>query len=120
MTDAPDSLFVTRLKGRELVAVTFVQDYLQLKFDPDPAGLSCYTKVSIRRGGESATFGKPGFADRLLACIGHYVDVAVHDTDRALELHFDNGSVFSAPLALGDYVGPEALQLNSRGDIIIE
>lgn len=120
MTAASGNLFVKRLQGRELASVTFVRDYLQLNFDPDPAGLSCYSKVWMRDGSQSAEFGRAGFADLLLARIGHCVEAVVHDADRALELHFDDGSVFLASLALSDYRGPEALQLRSRGDIIIE
>jgi hypothetical protein len=104
-----------RLVGEKLSSVTFVMDYVQLRFD-GPL-LTAYTGPDVTFGGKVFAWGKPGFRDALCERIGAIVRQAEVVNDDAIRLRFSDGGVISISLKSEDYVGPEAAQLtDSTGD----
>ncbi len=52
------------LVGRRLTGVTFVMDYVQLKFDP-PSTVNCLTRITVRSNGCAAVSGADQFRNLL-------------------------------------------------------
>lgn len=99
------------LLGRQLSAVVFVQDYLQLQFDGSL--LTVTTWPLVRRDGEFA-HGEPGYRDALCGCIAQVVDVAdVVEADR-FRIVFRDGSRLIISLKDADRVDPEAVRLDQE------
>jgi hypothetical protein len=99
------------LQGRQLGAVVFVQDYLQLQFDGST--LTITTWPVVHRDGEAA-YGEPGYRDALCGCIAKVVEVAdVVERDR-FRIVFDDGSKLIISLKDADRVDPEAVRLNQE------
>jgi len=99
---------------RELGAVTFVRDYLQLHFD-GPL-LNTYVWPVIRTSGTSYSFEMQGYRDELCARIGCVV-MAVTEGE-CIAIEFGDGSVVEISLRLEDRVGPEAVLLDDgRGKV---
>jgi len=98
------------LKGRELSAVTFVRDYLQLAFD-GPV-LTVISDGVLTKLGTSYRFSDAGFCE----CIRQTIGSAVTDTDLKLgefcRVRFAANTIFEVSLRDEDYKsGPEALLL---------
>jgi hypothetical protein len=97
--------------GRDLGAVVFVRDYLQLEFDPPPR-MNIYAPATVTCGHRSATFGETAFANLLVAQIGKVVRGVELRRNEALEVTFEDASRVSVSLLPDDAVGPEAVYLS--------
>lgn len=94
------------LENRELSAVTFVRDYIQLHFDGPVLNTYVWPKLSNELGVfEQHT---PGYRDVLCGQIGRLVVAAVSDRTAAISLHFDNETIVAISLREEDRVGSEA------------
>ena len=78
MSHDDSSAMLDQLRGEQLSAVTFVQDYLQLWFDGP--GFNVTNPLTVRMGGSAVTSGQPGFRDALCEQIAKVVaSVEVRD-----------------------------------------
>lgn len=98
---------IQTLVGRQLGAVTFVQDYWQLAFD-GPV-LTIFTRTTIQSPESSVSIDHPNFRNQLCGCIGKIVRSADFNEDQCLVLGFDNEIKIEISVHQCDYVGPEAL-----------
>ena len=64
-----------KLKGRNLSAVTFVQDYLQLQFDGPFLNIFVWPRITV--SGKSLSFGMQGYRDELCGQIAKTVGGAL-------------------------------------------
>ena len=113
-----DSL--TELVGGQLVAVTFVWDYIQFQVEPSIL-INAYTPVTIRVGVTHVQTGQTGFADALVRQIGRTIKAASLEEGRAMLVRFDDGSVVEISIQASDYRGPEAIEVRVEGgsDIVL-
>ena len=109
------------LVGSELSSVVFVQDYLQLGFqpstlgEPEPGvlvspragifgGLSAFTLPELQVDGRHLRSGQPGYRDALVEQIGRRVTDA-NENDERLWIEFDSGLLATLSLAEEDLAG---------------
>jgi hypothetical protein len=92
---------------KQLSAVTFVLDYLQLSFDGP--GFTVLCPARIRTPSNSAQRGEDGFRDQICAAIGHIVK-SVTVNDRAVSIELD-GCEIVLDLSCSS-AGPEKLIFN--------
>ena len=97
---------ISSVVGEELVAVEFVQDYLQLRFDTPL--LTLYTWPHLLLSEYSIAFGEPEYRNALCALIGEKVEDATLDEGDSLTLKFENDTVLAVSLREEDLDGPEA------------
>jgi len=100
------------IEGEELSSVTFVRDYIQLDFSGPGFTLYNLPEVFIPEGLQMAegsyASGEPGYRDALCLQIGEIIEAFSIEEGIALELKFENGTIFRTSLRDEDYVGPEA------------
>ena len=101
------------LERKELSAITFVRDYIQLHFDGPILNLYVWPNV------KSSTFGRfehntSGYRDALCGQIGKLVVAAVIDPTNQISLHFDNDTVISISLNREHRIGEEAAMLQDE------
>jgi hypothetical protein len=118
--DRSESL-LRALVGSELSSVTFVQDYLQLVFQPSTLGnpepgvllppmagafgtLSAFTLPKLKMDGRDLGPGQPGYRDGLVDQIGRRVTDA-YEHEMSLLLEFDNGRGLTLSLREDDLEG---------------
>lgn len=110
MSDVPVESMST-LAGSQLVAVTFVKDYVQLVFEGPQAShdhhLNVYNPTRVQAGGISFRWGEAGYRDALCACIDAHVSCLHHEPEQ-ITLEFSNGTIFTISLRDEDCDGPEA------------
>src|SRR5690348_10660052 len=106
-----------QLRGEQLSAVTFVQDYLQLDFDG--AGFSIFTPVSVDRGDAVARSGDENFRNALCEQISKRVEDVTLKAGEALAITFEDASLVSISLRSEHYSGPEAFTAHGFGDLTI-
>jgi len=94
------------LKGEQLSAVTFIQDYVQLHFDGP--FLTAYVWPHILNENGSVTPKVSGYRDTLCELIGKIVVKAFEMPDDRLAIEFANGAVLEVSLRESDREGPEA------------
>jgi hypothetical protein len=103
------------LKGREVSAVTFVRDYLQLHFDGPYLNLFVWPQVL--KNGTTFDLNNPRYKDALCGLIGKSVAGIFEETGKTLRLFFVDGSVAEASLLFKDRRGPEAAVFqNGKGE----
>lgn len=102
------------LVGRQLSAVVFVRDYLQLQFDGGV--LSLYVWPSIELCEVRLTHGQPGYRDLLCDQIGKVVS-DIRDNREGIALDFVGGSVVRALFRELDGHLPEAAQFQDFGSL---
>tara|TARA_R110000823_G_scaffold216426_1_gene345983 strand:+ start:820 stop:1155 length:336 start_codon:yes stop_codon:yes gene_type:complete len=107
---------IEKLKGEQLSAVTFVQDYLQLHFD-GPL-LNVYSPLTISSGENKETSWSPNFRNALCAQIAKQV-TQVELAETYLRLTFSDQSSVSISLAENDYTGPEAVYFNGYNETVV-
>ena len=96
------------LIDEQLSSVTFVMDYVQLRFN-GPC-LTVYTIIQkIAKDELAKAWGEPGFRDALCNLIMRTLKQAHVESNEYLSLTFDDGSVWSVSLRDEDYCGPEAI-----------
>jgi hypothetical protein len=96
-----------RLKGRNLSAVTFVHDYLQLQFDGPSLNIFVWPRIMV--SAKSVSFGMQGYRDTLCGQIAKTVGGAVVEADTNLRLFFTDGSMIEVPLSPASRRGPESV-----------
>ena len=87
---------VTRLEGMPVLAVYFVQDYVELFFG-GPV-LRALAEPVIEARGHVWRFPDTGSRDALCELIGATVVHVAVETDVAIRLEFDSGQKFTIPL----------------------
>jgi hypothetical protein len=95
------------LKGRQLSAVTFVQDYVQLQFDGPY--LNFFVWPQVMSGGRTCGFGQPGYRDALCDLIAKVVGGVFEEAGRKLRFFFTDDSIVEVSLLLEARRGPEAV-----------
>ena len=109
---------VSSIKGEELTAVEFVQDFLQLRFGEALFTLFVWPEIADADG-ISIAFGEPGYRDALCLVIGENVAEAQYEEARSLTFEFENGMVVALSLREEDIPGPEAGSFTaSTGEVI--
>ena len=109
--------------GATLVAVTFIWDYVQLRFEglqlTDVAQLTTYVLPTVTLAHRSWTSREDGWRDSICARIGAVLRRACC-SDRRLRLDFEDGAVLAVSLRDEDCIGPEAFTLSVPGhDLIV-
>ena len=107
MTNGRNISILDELKGRNLSAVTFVQDYLQLQFDGPLLNVFVWPRIITPT--MTGNFGMPDYRDGLCAQIGKPVGDVVAETDVTFRLFFTDGSIIEVSLLPGSRQGPEAV-----------
>jgi hypothetical protein len=113
MRDDGSGLF-EELRGAQLSAVTFVQDYLQLWFD-GPC-INVMNPLTVETGDATVVSWQPGFRHLLCAQIAKIVARVEHRTGDALSVWFEDGSRVSVSLQPEDYTSPEAFYAHGFTD----
>ena len=109
----PTGLF-EQLRGEQLSAVTFVQDYLQLWFDGP--GINVTNPLTVQTGQASVTSWQPGFRDALCSQIAKIIAAVECRDGEAFIIRFEDGSQLSISLRKQDYTTPEALYAHGFRD----
>jgi hypothetical protein len=113
----PNSL-LGRLVGSRLLAVEFVLDYLQLRFDgasTEQPILTCEVMPIVAAAGREYPPASSGWADALRALIGKDVLGTRESTGTGIAIDFAAGSILLHP-AQDDLVGPEIAMLRGFDD----
>ena len=105
---------VSAIIGEELVAVEFVQDYLQLRFTAPLFTLYDWPHVLLPEF--SVAYGEPEYRNALCAQIGEKVVQASLEEGDALTIEFESGTVFGLSLREEDVDGPESGSYTETGD----
>jgi hypothetical protein len=114
MTEHTPSAMFDQLRGEQLSAVTFVQDYLQLWFDGP--GLNVTNPLTVQTGQLSVTSWQPGFRDALCSLIAKIVAAVECREGEAFIIRFEDGSQLSVSLRQQDYTTPEAIYAHGFRD----
>jgi hypothetical protein len=104
---------ITAVLGQELVAVEFVQDFLQLRFE-GPL-FTFYAWPHVLLSDFSVAFGEPEYRNALCAQIGQSVaDASLEEGDR-LTIELESGTVIGLSLREEDIDGPESGSYSETG-----
>ena len=104
---------ISAIIGEELVAVEFVQDFLQLRFAAPL--LTLYAWPHVLLPDFSIAYGEPEYRNALCAQIGEKVENASLEEGDALTIEFENGTVFGLSLREEDIDGPESGNYSGTG-----
>ncbi len=104
---------ISTIEGRELTAVEFVHDYLQLRFD-EPL-LTLYEWPTLLLPDFSVAHGEPEYRNGLCAQIGEEVETATLDEGDSLTLKLANGVVIALSLREEDLTAPQAGTFSETG-----
>ena len=107
---------ISAIIGEELVAVEFVQDFLQLRFDGPLLTLYAWPHVLLSEF--SVAFGEPEYRNALCAQISEKVAQASLEEGDALTIEFENGTVFGLSLREEDVDGPESGSYSETGSVV--
>lgn len=99
------------LHERQLGAVVFVQDYLQLQFDGTTLTMTTWPVVYREEGFK---YGDPRYRDMLCDCIAKVVKVADVIARDRLRIVFRDGSTLVTSLKDADRVDPEAVRIDQQ------
>lgn len=116
---------ISAIEGEELTSVRFFQEYVQFDLNGPELTLFIWPEVFIPAGvqiGEgSYAYGEPGYRDAMCLTIGETVEAATYEEAVALEIQFENGTIFRTSLREEDYEGPEAGHFTSGepGDSLV-
>src|ERR1044071_6496619 len=102
----------TDMHGRQLSAVVFVHDYLQLQFDGTTVTQTRWPVVHIK--GKEFRHGTAGYRDALCEMIQKVVDTVDVDAARRVKISFDDGSTLTTPLAGADGDEPETIRIDQQ------
>jgi hypothetical protein len=106
MTQAEKPI-LEQMKGRDLSAVTFVRDYLQLQFDGPFLNIFVWPRVTT--SATSVSVDMPGYRDALCGQIGKSVGGVVEEAGVRFCIFFTDGSIVDVSLLPEDRMGPETL-----------
>ena len=104
---------IAPIEGKELTAVEFVLDYLQLRFD-EPL-LTFYEWPSLLLSDFSLAHGEPEYRNGLCAQIGEQVEVALFEEGDSLTLKLANGTVIALSLREEDLTTSQAGAFSETG-----
>lgn len=107
---------VSAIIGEELVAVEFVEDYLQLRFAAPLFTLYAWPHVLFPDF--SLAYGEPEYRNALCAQIGEKVATASLEEGDALTIEFENGTVIGLSLREEDVDGPESGSYSETGSAV--
>lgn len=107
---------VSEIIGEELVAVEFVEDYLQLRFAAPLFTLYAWPHVLFPDF--SLAYGEPEYRNALCAQIGEKVATASLEEGDALTIEFENGTVIGLSLREEDVDGPESGSYSETGSAV--
>lgn len=114
-----NSTLFNQIVSEKLSAVTFVMDYVQLRFD-GPI-ITVLTPMLVNTSKNQASSGQDQFRNLLCEQIAKKVlRVEVKESD-SFNIHFVDSSYISISLRESDYVGPEALKfdgVDKKWDVI--
>lgn len=99
------------LHGRQLGAVVFVQDYLQLQFDGTLLTLTTWPVVHREK---EFKYGDARYRDVLCDCIARVVEIADVIARDRLRIVFRDGSKLVISLKDADRVDPEAVRIDQQ------
>ena len=106
---------VSGLVGQELKSVTFVEDYLELRFGEPCVTLYDWPHVLLTEF--SVAYGEPEYRNALCAQIGEEVTEAALEEGDALTIELANGVVLGLSLREEDVDGPESGTYTETGDV---
>jgi hypothetical protein len=107
---------ITAVLGQELVAVEFVQDFLQLRFE-GPL-FTFYAWPHVLLSDFSVAYGEPEYRNALCAQIGQTVaDASLEEGDR-LTIELESGTVIGLSLREEDIYGPESGSYSETGSAV--
>ena len=104
---------VTAILGQELVAVEFVQDFVQLRFEGPLFTLYAWPHVLL--SDFSVAYGEPEYRNALCAQIGQTVAEASLEEDDRLTIELESGAVIGLSLREEDIDGPESGSYSETG-----
>ena len=102
-----DKSLLNVLIGNQLVSVTFVMDYIQLRFDGPQ--ISAYTLPSVVIDRKRTSANQEAFKDKLCSFISQKVNNVYLVEGAVLTITFENGNLIEVSLKPEDYIGPEAV-----------
>jgi hypothetical protein len=105
---------ISAIIGEELVAVEFVQDFLQLRFAAPLFTL--YDWPYVLFPDFSVAYGEPEYRNALCAQIGEKVATASLEEGDALTIEFESGTVLGLSLREEDVDGPESGSYSETGN----
>lgn len=114
MIDNGSKLLFNELRGKQLSAVTFVQDYLQLWFDGPCINVT--NPLTVETAKAKVVSWQPGFRDLLCAQLAKVVNTVEYQAGETLSIIFDDGSCLSISLRQEDYDLPEAYYAHGFND----
>jgi hypothetical protein len=107
---------LSNLHGRELAAVVFIRDYVELLFD-GPV-LTAITLPRVMQGHDLVGAGDAGYRDALCGQIGKVVTTSAVREKDAVEVVFADGATITISLRDEDYVTAEAAKYaDDRGGV---
>ncbi len=104
---------ISRVIGQELKSVTFIEDFLELRFGT-PC-LTLYDWPHVLLTDFSVAYGEPEYRNALCAQIGEEVVEASLEEGDALTIELANGVVFGLSLREEDVDGPESGSYSESG-----
>jgi hypothetical protein len=104
---------ITAVVGQELVAVEFVQDFLQLRFEGPLFTLYAWPHVLL--SDFSVAYGEPEYRNALCAQIGQTVAEASLEEGDRLTIELESGTVIGLSLREEDIDGPESGSYSETG-----
>lgn len=104
---------IIALIGEELKAVSFVEDFLELRFEA-PA-LTLYDWPYVLLTDFSVGYGEPEYRNALCSLIGQEVAQASLEEGNALTIEFADGVVLGLSLREEDVDGPESGTYTATG-----
>ena len=116
---SPRQSLLHRLRGGQLISVTFIHDFLELTFEEtgedgqliDSPRLDCLVWPKIVAATHSWTFGAPGYRDALCECIGGTVTLVRDDPASGMQLQLNDRIIEIRP-TVGELLGPEIALLH--------
>lgn len=106
---------ISDILGEELVAVEFVQDYLQLRFEAPL--LTLYSWPHVLLSEFSIAYGEPEYRNALCSLIGEKVEQATLEEGDSLTLKFENDTVLALSLREEELDRPEAGAYSPTGSV---
>ncbi|MEZ0260933.1 MAG: hypothetical protein ACAH80_07975 [Alphaproteobacteria bacterium] len=112
MHDETTSQPLKMIVGKDLEAVTFVMDYVQLQFQE--LIFTALAWPTISDGSKNMTIVQLGYRDKLCEQITQSV-VAVRDDPKSITITLKNGVSLIVPLDADEPRGPEMAHLSGKG-----
>jgi hypothetical protein len=105
---------ISAIEGEELKSVSFVEDFLELRFGS--ALLALYDWPYVMLTDFSVAYGEPEYRNALCAQIGELVSTASLEEDDALTIELANGVVLGLSLREEDRDTPQSGTYSETGD----